>query len=392
MKSPFVLLVLPRRLAFLLAIIATVSVDSRAAEPAPGPGTELPAAGRRIADHFVAENRHERNYRFDLALGALLELSEVTGEPGYREHVLAIVAKHRNWTPATKVSWQGQSFTCLTYGLYRNGGKNGGVDQAWLPVFLAESRLCREGISRSPEGAVRHPRGRERGGGDAMLLDSMQEFVARMARAGALSNDPSYFAEAAEQIRLYRQVVRDPQTKLWHQGRGWLKDKPDAVSPGTWSRGHGWLFRGLSAAVAEIPKGTAEYRELQSTFVELADALLARQQPSGMWHCLLDRPPSASPAESSGTAMIATALSRAWREGALPGDRYRDAAIRAFAALPSYVDARGVVLSVSPGPGPLESEEPWLVSEFPPGNDHGPFALMYAAAESVRLAKHPRSK
>jgi unsaturated rhamnogalacturonyl hydrolase len=58
--------------------------------------------------------------------------------------------------------------------------------------------------------------------------------------------------------------------------------------------------------------------------------------------------------------------------------------------LPDYVDAEGLALSVSPGPGPLESEEPWLVSEFPPGNDHGTFALMFAAAESVRLGRSMR--
>jgi unsaturated rhamnogalacturonyl hydrolase len=369
-------------------VAAVLQTAAGAAEPGQAdprnadPSRELLAAGRRIADRFVRENRHERNYRIDLALGGLLELSEVSDDPRYREHVLAVIAR-RGWTPTTQVSWREQSFTCLTYGLYRSGG-----DRAWLPVFLEESRKCREGISRSAEGAVRHARGRERGGGEALLLDSMQEYVARMARAGALSGDPSYFAEAAKQIRLYRAIVRDPQTGLWHQGRGWLKDRPDAVSPGVWSRGHGWLLRGLTAALAETPRNTAEFRELQATLVELADALLARQQPSGMWHCLLDRPPTASPAESSGTAMIATALARAWREGTLPGDRYRGAALRALAALPRYVDGEGAVLSVSPGPGPLESEEPWLVSEFPPGNDHGTFALMFAAAESARLAKH----
>jgi unsaturated rhamnogalacturonyl hydrolase len=354
---------------------------ARAVEPVATakPSSELLAAGVRIADRFIHENKHERNYRFDLALGALLELSAATGDPKYRDHVLAVVAR-RNWTPTTQVSYREQSFTCLTYGLYQATG-----DRAWLPVFLEESRKCRDGIARSSEGAVVHPRGRERGGGEALLLDAMQEYVARMARAGAISGDAAYFAEAAKQIRLYRSIVRDPQTGLWHQGRGWLKDHPAEISPGTWSRGHGWLLRGLTAALAVMPRDSAEYREMQRALVELADALLSRQQPSGMWHCLLDRPPATSPAESSGTAMIATALARASREGTLTGEKYRDAARRAFAALPALVDHEGVVLGVSPGPGPLEREEPWLVDAFPPGNDHGTFSLMFAASESVRF-------
>ena len=116
-----------------------------------------------------------------------------------------------------------------------------------------------------------------------------------------------------------------------------------------------------------------------------SEALLRCQQPSGMWHCLLNRAPEASPVESSGTAMIATALALASREGILTEAKYRDAARRAFEVLPAYVDSEGVVLSVSPGPGPLEAEAPWLVDSFPPGNDHGTFALMFAAAESIRF-------
>ncbi len=35
--------------------------------------------------------------------------------------------------------------------------------------------------------------------------------------------------------------------------------------------------------------------------------------------------------------------------------------------------------SVSPGPGPLETEAPWQVHAFPPGDEHGPFAILFAA-------------
>ncbi len=194
-----------------------------------------------------------------------------------------------------------------------------------------------------------------------------------------------YYREAAEQIRLYREIVRDPATGLWHQGRGWLSGQPQVISPGAWSRGHGWLLRGLSAAVIEIPRERPEFRELRMACEELADALLTRQQPGGLWPCLLDREPGASPLETSGSAMIAAALSRMWRAGVLSDARYRDAARRTFATLPAYVDAAGLVLSTSPGPGPLESEEKYFTTSFPPGNDHGTFALMFAASEAVNL-------
>jgi hypothetical protein len=94
----------------------SAAVEASAADPvaAEEPSNPLISAGLRIADRFVRENKHERNYRFDLAMDALLELSAVTGDPKYRDHVLAVVAK-RNWTSTTPVAYREQSFTCLTY-------------------------------------------------------------------------------------------------------------------------------------------------------------------------------------------------------------------------------------------------------------------------------------
>lgn len=339
---------------------------------------KLTIAAERIAAQFLKTNRREQNYRFDLALEALLEMCEATKKPDYREHVLKVV-RERGWTSQTDVSFRGQSFVCVTYALYVHTGEKG-----WLDVFLKQSDLCRKGQERSPEGAVMHARGKERGGGFAMLLDSTQEYIARMARAGKHTGDASYYREAAEQVKLYREIVRDEKTGLWHQGRGWLRDQPKEISPGFWSRGHGWWSRGLVTALANIPPERDEFKQIQQTFREMADSLLARQQPSGMWHCLLDRDPSASPPESSGTAMIATSLSRAVRLGVMKDEKYRDAARKAFAALVEYVDADGSVLSTSPGPGPLESEANYLTKSFLPGNDHGTFALMFAGAEAGR--------
>jgi rhamnogalacturonyl hydrolase YesR len=120
----------------------------------------------------------------------------------------------------------------------------------------------------------------------------------------------------------------------------------------------------------------------------LVDALLPLQDNEGMWHALLHLSPKESPAESSGTAMIATAFSRIWREGFLDDERLLKSAVKAFNVLPDYVDKNGLVLSVSPGPGPLDvTHLPYLGKAFPPGDHHGAFSVLFAAAEYVRLEK-----
>lgn len=342
---------------------------------------ELIAAGERVTAQVVRENQTERNYRVDLSLEGLLAFSAATGQPAWREHVVAVLAK-RGMQPDSPSPYRRQPFGCLTYALYRFTG-----DRAWLPVFLSETVLCRRDHPRSPEGAIMHPRGSKRGGGDALLIDAMQEYAARMARAGAQTQDPEYARECATQFRLYRGILRDAKSGLWSQGRGWLGDQPAALSPGAWSRGHGWLLRGLIFALEELPADSAEFTELNGYLREFADALLPLQNSDGMWRTMLNHPAENSPPDTSGTAMMATAFSQAWRAGWLPDARVRDAAQRAFEALPAYVDGAGVVLSVSPGPGPLESDADYLAKRFPPGNDHGPFSLLFAAAEAAHLAK-----
>jgi rhamnogalacturonyl hydrolase YesR len=142
----------------------------------------------------------------------------------------------------------------------------------------------------------------------------------------------------------------------------------------------------LIATLEALPADSREFAEVRSVLGELAEALVPLQQPDGMWPTLLHRPAGESPRDTSGTAMIATGLARALRAGWLEDPAYGAAADRAFVALAVQVDAGGNVLGVSPGPGPLESEDDYLKSSFPAGNDHGTFAVLFAAAEAARRA------
>jgi rhamnogalacturonyl hydrolase YesR len=112
------------------------------------------------------------------------------------------------------------------------------------------------------------------------------------------------------------------------------------------------------------------------------------QDKNGRWHALLNLKTTESPAESSGTAMIATAFSRIWREGLWDDERLLKSAVKAFNGLPDYVDEDGFVLSTSPGPGPLkESQVSYLKKDFRKGDHHGTFAVLFAATEYIQLEK-----
>jgi rhamnogalacturonyl hydrolase YesR len=107
-----------------------------------------------------------------------------------------------------------------------------------------------------------------------------------------------------------------------------------------------------------------------------------------MWPWLLQRPTTNSPAETSGTAMIAWHLTRAILDGRLGDPKYLAAVQKAYAALPACVRDDGTVFNTSHGPGPLETETPWLVPTYPPGDPHGTFSLLYAASGEALLKNH----
>ena len=71
-----------------------------------------------------------------------------------------------------------------------------------------------------------------------------------------MSGNSSYYDESLEQFRIHRRVLRNPETGLWSQGRGWLDD-PEELSPGAWSRSHGCLIRVVVETLEYLPPNTA---------------------------------------------------------------------------------------------------------------------------------------
>lgn len=342
-----------------------------------GAAGTLRAAAERIAARLCAR-REPHGYTWDLALEAMLGLSAVTGDARWRTAVGEDIAR-RGWRPEVAVPWRSEPFCCLSWAWAQATG-----DAHALACFVAESAAIRRELPRTSDGLITHPRGASRGGGDAVLIDSFQEYISRVARAGAVTGDVACFADCVEQVRRHRDLLRDPASGLWHQGRGWLGDRPGELSPGTWSRGQGWILRGLVSALEATPRDTPAFASMQGVLVELAHALCRRQQPSGMWHALPHRPPTQSGPEASGTGLVAAGFLRAIRTGLLPADPYQAHAQRAVAALLPRIDADGLVHDACPGPGPLQVEEPWMVPSFPPGDAHGFGTVLEALVAALR--------
>jgi rhamnogalacturonyl hydrolase YesR len=345
-----------------------------------------PVQARRLADALLARY-HDGTpatfgpYTLDLALEATAALFDATGDRRYRREVLDVAAA-RGWGPDTQPAGGSPPFTLLIDDVHRLSD-----DERYAAPFVEATRDYARSVRRSGDGLVLHARGQARGGGHAALIDSLQEYATRLAKAGSLGGGEAMFAECVEQYERHASLLRDERTGLWHQGAGWSGD--GEVSPGAWSRGQGWLIRGMVRSLSHLPAGSDWTGRLGRLLEDLAGALVAVQDGGGMWHALVDHPLAASPPESSGTGLIARSLGRAVREGFLPARPYRQAALRAMRALHDCVGPAGEVLEACPGPGPLTGEElgAYLVEGFAPGDDHGVGAIVLALAEEIAQSK-----
>ncbi len=277
-------------------------------------------------------------------------------------------------------------FNSLAFSLWRRTGR-----PFFRTLFETLARAPLRESKWSAEGAWMHPQGK-RGAGWALLVDSFQEDAARLMRLAwlwRLESGPNREAgelefAALRQFEIHRKILRDSITGLWRNGRGWNPRRANELSPGAWSRGHGWLLRGLTACL-EYSSDPKIRSRLADLIHETAEALWRVRDARGLWHALLHRPPEQSPAESSGSAMIAAGLLAGVRLRALPARPYAAGARRAARVLFSeFVTSDGRVRGVCPGPGPLTDETPCLIPEFPAGNPHGAFALTGLAGELLR--------
>lgn len=110
-----------------------------------------------------------------------------------------------------------------------------------------------------------------------------------------------------------------------------------------WSRGIGWYAAGLVMCIDLMPEG--QYKtDLISKAKKLFDGMLPYQQSSGLWYNVVNRDGSLSytytsgettktgynELETSGTALMAYAMMKAYNEGWVTDSKYADAAVKAF--------------------------------------------------------------
>lgn len=335
-----------------------------------------------IVNHFLSLHNHFQttrdafgNYTLDLAFEGMLAVDRALNEDRYLPLVLGVMEK-RNLSPSDTVPYKNQPFGCITFELFRATN-----DSDYLAPFIFESRKFYSEITRTPEGAICLKRDQP---GRYLLIDYLQEYASRMAKLGHFTGDEQYYKECVSQFELYRTLLRNPETGLYSQGRGWLEDST-LISPSAWSRGHGWLIRGMVRSLEYLPPGSDYQKRLIKLLHEFATDLLRVQDEDGMWHQLLHLPFEDSFPETSGTAFISYYISLAIQKGYLPRKPFSESAIKAFSELRKYIDSDGTIHGTCKGPGPLYAIDDWYRTPAGPDDEHAFGTMLFGLAGEILM-------
>jgi rhamnogalacturonyl hydrolase YesR len=195
-----------------------------------------------------------------------------------------------------------------------------------------------------------------------------------LVEAGRLTGEDKYYDMALRHLRF--------MLKLNLRDDGLHRHSP--LDQAAWGRGNGFPALGLTLCLSSLPEDHAMRPEILAALRAHLEALLPHQDPTGMWHQVIDFPGSYR--ELTVTSMLTFAMARGLRMGWLEEEKYRPVLDRAWYALRTRIAPDGGLVDVCTGTGKQESLRAYLdrTAILGPDPRGGAMALL-AATELARL-------
>lgn len=315
-------------------------------------------------NNFLNESDVWGNYTIDLNIEAIINYTLYSGDSCYIPTIDRFFLL-RKYSSLNAVSFEKTPFCDAYYSYFLMKS-----DSGFVKPYIESSYEIKRNAIRSTGGEVYFVKNESK----YLLIDFIQNYISRMARAGKLSGDLCFFSEACNQIELYRKSLQYKDSKLFSQGKGWLIDRNE-LSPSAWLRGQGWMMRAYVNLLTVLPSNSGLFKNTRKSFVDFVNGLLKLQSDDGMWYNLPLYDDSISYPEVSGSAMISYYLLVACNSGILTESKFSNAAIKTRKEIHKYINPDYSVRNVSPGPGTLFSVNEYK-SNAETDNPHGVQAVI----------------
>ena len=200
-----------------------------------------------------------------------------------------------------------------------------------------------DGLPRTKSGGFQHLTS-DTLNNEELWDDTLFMTVLFLANFGRIEGNKTYIEEAKYQFLIHIKYLADKKTGLWYHG--WTFEGNHNFVEAFWGRGNSWITAAIPEFLALVPCEDSVHKFLVEALQNQIDALKCNQNPSGMWHTLIDD--ATSYVETSATCGFAYGILRAVHMG-LIGQEYTSCAMKALESVLGYISDTGIVEQVSYG-------------------------------------------
>jgi rhamnogalacturonyl hydrolase YesR len=324
---------------------------------------QIRATIRRVADWQLAHPAPYSPQHWAMAplYEGLIDASLATGDPAYLAAVIR-AGRRIAWRPGPDV--------------YHADDHAAG--NAWLrlylmdpsdPAVLASFRTRFNEILakpiREPLSFTTTPRTRGVDRTDRWTWsDALYMAPPTLARLAQATGDERYLEFAEAEFRATWTALFDREDKLLYRDARFIGQRTPNGAKVFWSRGNGWVYAGLAEVLGTLPREYPGRRFYSEVFRQMSPAVLATQQPDGLWYPSLKDPKQVPIGETSGSALLLFGLAFGVREGLLDSAAYWPAVERGWRGLETRIAKDGAVnfvqpIGAAPETFPPDSREPY---------------------------------
>jgi rhamnogalacturonyl hydrolase YesR len=217
---------------------------------------------------------------------------------------------------------------------------------------------------------------------NTLWLDDLYMSVPAIAQMGKLTGDKKYYDDAVKQVVQFSKRMFNKEKNVYMHG--WVEEMK--VHPQFhWARANGWAIMAMVELLDVLPETHPGRKDVLAQLQAHAQGLVAYQSGQGFWHQLLDR--NDSYLETSATAIYSYCLARAVNKGWIDAKAYAPAAILAWNAVSTKVNARGQVEGTCVGTGMAFDPAFYYYRPINVYAAHGYGPVLLAGGEIINLLK-----
>ena len=335
----------------------------------------IDAALRKVADWQLARSEpyFDRIWTWSVLYSGFLAASDATGDPRYRDAMLAMSEKFhwqlRNRLPNADDQSIGQTYLEL----YLQSGK---AD----PTHIAPTRADLDAVLPLDTLTPTDPRI------PWWWCDALFMAPPVWARMYEATGDRKYITYLDRQWHRTYDLLYDQKEHLYARDASYLPKREANGQKIFWSRGEGWVIAGLARTLQFLPKDDPNRVFYITQLREMSARVAQLQGSDGLWHAGLLDPATYPQPEVSGSALMVYGMAWGINAGVLDREVYRPVIERAWRGILGHIYADGRL-------GDIQQTGPEPAFYLPGASyTYGVGGYLLAGAELKRMTTHAHAQ